>query len=436
MRFLIAVAVAALAQAQPLTVREAARLAAENHPAAQAARTKVKMAQARVEQASTGNLPRASYRESFQTSNNPVFAFGTLLNQRRFSQANFAIDKLNGPGFVNNFQSQISAEQNLWDAGATKLARDAARLDVKMNSEEERSVRSGRIAHAVRSYYAAVLAAEAAEVTKTAVKSAEADLARAEAVRAAGMSTDADVLAVRVHLASMLEQEINRAADAKVAKAALNEAIGLALDDQRDLVSRLIPATAPMPAEGGAERAEIRQAAIHRSLAQTQVSRARAELFPVVKLRGMFEADRGRFVTQAGANWWMGVSLDWNIFNGGLTGKKIKEASLGVTLAQEQEKQVASAVALQIRRARTQVDAAGERLKVAEAAVTHAEENLRIMKDRYEAGLTTVSDLLRSETALVDTRMRRLMAIHDQRIAAVELEAAKGTLTGESDVLE
>lgn len=435
MRLLIALAAAGAAWAQPLTVREAARLAAENHPAAQAARTKVKMAEIRVEQAAAGNQPRVSYRESYQTSNNPVFAFGTLLNQRRFTQSNFAVDKLNGPGFVNNFQSLVSAEQTLWDGGATKTAREAARLDVKMNAEEERAVRLARVMQAVRSYYGAVLAGEAAEVAKTAVKSAQADLERAEAVRAAGMSTDADVLAVKVHLAAMREQEIVRAAEAKVARAVLNEAIGVGLDEQRELASKLNGTRSATTGEGS-ERAEIRQAAIHRTLAETQVARTRAELYPVVKLRGMFEADRGRFVTQAGANWWMGVSLDWNLFNGGLTGKRIKEASLGVTLAKDQERQVASAVTLQIRRAATGLEAASERLKVAEATVVQAEENLRIMKDRYEAGLTTVSDLLRSETALVGTRMRRLTAVHDQRMAAVELEAAKGTLTGESDVLE
>ena len=48
---------------------------------------------------------KVSWMESFQTSNNPVFAFGSLLNQRRFAESNFAIDSLNSPGFVNNFQT-------------------------------------------------------------------------------------------------------------------------------------------------------------------------------------------------------------------------------------------------------------------------------------------------------------------------------------------
>ena len=57
------------------------------------------------------------------------------------------------------------------------------------------------ISGVVRAYYGAVLAAESLKTAEQALRSAEADLKRAESVRAAGMSTDVDVLSIRVHLA-------------------------------------------------------------------------------------------------------------------------------------------------------------------------------------------------------------------------------------------
>lgn len=107
---------AALGQ-QPLTLKEAVQQALQAHPSQDIAAASVREAQARVEQARASFLPRATYTEFFQTSNQPVFAFGTLLNQRRFTSGDFALDALNNPGFVNNFQSQISAEQIAWDFG-------------------------------------------------------------------------------------------------------------------------------------------------------------------------------------------------------------------------------------------------------------------------------------------------------------------------------
>jgi len=40
------------------------------------------------------------------------------------------------------------------------------------------------------------------------------------------MATDADLLAIRVHLAGVREQEIRRGYDVQIAQAALNEALG------------------------------------------------------------------------------------------------------------------------------------------------------------------------------------------------------------------
>jgi len=69
-----------------------------------------------------------------------------------------------------------------------------------------------------RAYYHSVLAAENLKAAEQAVLSAEADLKRAESVRAAGMSTDVDVLSIRVHLAAVNEQRIDRSADVDVAR--------------------------------------------------------------------------------------------------------------------------------------------------------------------------------------------------------------------------
>jgi outer membrane protein TolC len=67
--------------------------------------------------------------------------------------------------------------------------------------------------------------------------------------------------------------------------------------------------------------------------------------------------------------------------------------------------------------------------------VAEAEESLRITQNRYESGLSNVTDLLRNETALLESRTRYLAAVHDQRIAATMLELATGRLSADSEVL-
>ena len=52
---------------------------------------------ARVSQARGGYLPNVDLTETWQRGNQPVFVFSSLLAQRQFAAANFAIDALNHP---------------------------------------------------------------------------------------------------------------------------------------------------------------------------------------------------------------------------------------------------------------------------------------------------------------------------------------------------
>jgi outer membrane protein TolC len=97
---------------------------------------------------------------------------------------------------------------------------------------------------------------------------------------------------------------------------------------------------------------------------------------------------------------------------------------------------VDSAVRLDVRRAWADLRAAQQRIEVARAAAAEAEESLRITQNRYEAGMSNVTDLLRNETAVEESRTRYLAAVHDQRIAAVQVELAAGRLSADSEVLQ
>ena len=121
-------------------------MALNRHPSLEAAEAQVKAADARRDQARGGRLPKLSYSESWQRSDNPVFVFSSLLTQHQFNEANFAIGPLNRPDAMNNFQSQLVLDQTLWDAGITKKQIRSAELGQQMAGEDQRSARMAAIA--------------------------------------------------------------------------------------------------------------------------------------------------------------------------------------------------------------------------------------------------------------------------------------------------
>jgi outer membrane protein TolC len=371
-----------------------------------------------------------------------VFVFSSLLTQHQFGDQNFQIGPLNRPDFLNNFQSQVTADQPIYDAGHTKHAVRSAGLARDLTSEDGRLTRMSVIAGVVRAYYDALLASAQLNAANQSMRSAQADLDRAESVRSVGMSTDADVLSIRVHLASIHEEQIRCEADLYVARATLNDVLSLPLDTVHTLTTGLAPIELPdelladYEKNALADRPEAREAKLAITLAENQTAAAHSNLLPQVDLHAAFEADRQRFYDRGGDNWLVSIRLRWNLFNGFSDRARIEESASTLHKSQADQHRADSAIQLQVRRAYADLRAARQRIDVSTASVAEAEESLRITQNRYESGLNNVTDLLRTETAVLDARTRRLAAIHDQRIAATMLELAAGTLSLDSKVLD
>jgi outer membrane protein TolC len=416
-------------------------LALRSNPLAAAADAGEKEAEARIHQVRSGYLPRLQFSESLERGNNPVFAFSSLLTQRQFSEANFALGSLNRPDVMNNHQSQLTVEQVLFDARQTKRSVEAARFTRQMAAEDTRRSHSDIVLNVLRAYFGVTLAEKNLEVARQSVDSARADLERAESIYQSGRSTQADVLALRVHLAAMQEQQIRASNDLAVGRAALNDALGISLD-------RTFELTTPLESSAGApegtleeygrlaagDRPEMRQAKLAQRLARTKQQIAGAAYWPQVAFQGIVEADRQNFFSKGGANWFTAVTLRWSLWNGE-TKARVEQARFAETRAAALRKHADSAIRLEVRKAYLDLRAAAQRVEVASAATAEAEEAHRIIQNRHQAGLITVTELLRSEAALAAARTRRLAAVYDHRVAAAALEHAAGTLAADSALM-
>ena len=83
---------------------------------------------------------------------------------------------------------------------------------------------------------------------------------------------------------------------------------------------------------------------------------------------------------------------------------------------------------LETQQAFYQAASAWSSIRVAHQAVAQAEEGLRIVSNRYAGGLLTIVDLLDSQVALQQARTRHFKAMHDYKVARIELALASGTI--------
>jgi len=242
------------------------------------------------------------------------------------------------------------------------------------------------------------------------------------------------VLAAQVQVSAMGEQVIRQEALLGVARAALNQTMGQGLEESFELTTAL---TAAAPEEPKAYvRPELTRMQLLQEMAQAQAVTARSRLLPQVFLRGVVEADRQNFVTKGGGNWMFAGGLKWTLFDGARSKAAVAEAKAQAEAAGAGERELRSGIELEKKRAQAELSSANGRLGLTEATIAQAEESLRILRNRYTNGLATMTDVLRAQTAVLETRMRRLGALYDQRLAALGLALASGELSAEAKVLE
>jgi outer membrane protein len=92
-------------------------------------------------------------------------------------------------------------------------------------------------------------------------------------------------------------------------------------------------------------------------------------------------------------------------------------------------------IRLQVRKAYYEYDAARQQVEVARGAIVQADESLRINQNRYEGGLSTVSDLLGVEEAAHRAKADYWQAVYRVQTSYAGVELATGTLTPASPVV-
>ncbi len=417
-----------------LTLADAVKLALEKHPALRAASYQAAAAAAGVDQARAGFLPRVDLSEGITRSDNPVYAFGSLLNQGRFTAADFAVDQLNHPDPISNWRTNIGGSVPLFMGGRIILGYQQAELGREAAERGRARVEHEVLFGVVHGYYGVLLAREAQATFEVSVRTAEANLTAAEARHDAGVAVASDVLAARVRLARLKEEAIAASNQVRLARAYLNDAMGVALDRPYTLTGHLDLVPLRYDRLEGLEdlarehRPDYRQAALEERRLEKEVLRMKGALLPTISLMGNYEINNNRFSSEGQDSWAVGVVLNVNLFNGGADRARIVEAQANHQRAVAQRERLASAIALEVHDAFLGLQTARERVGVAKDAVSQAEESLRIVQDRYDNGLTTIVELLDSETALTAARTNLTRTLYEATLGQAKLDLSLGTL--------
>lgn len=418
--------------ADDLTLRDAVSEAMQRNPQMRVAVAQRRSANAHLAEARSYWLPRADVTETWARSNNPVFVFGSLLEQGRFGPANFDPNFLNNPNPLTNWRLAFNVRYSIFDQlRRLDSGRQASRAveQADLGTEEARQrIRADVLAR----FYGVLVAQAKRDVAAEAVRTAEADAKAMRDKFAQGLLVESDALAAEVLLAQFRQQEIEAEGDVAIAQAALNTTLGRDIETptavRGELKDIAIP-DAPLNealARGITTRGELRSAKLGAQNARLQLDIARGSLLPRIDTFATWGASGAHF-SDRNSDHIVGVMASFDVFDPSkLT--RIADATAGLEMARAGETGTQEKVSMEIVTAWNHVRSARQRVELASRAVAQAEAASRIVHDRYAQGLTTITEQLRAQTALVSARLALLGARYELITGYAELQRATGGL--------
>ena len=422
----------AMAQ-QPLTLQQAIGLALGQSPQAALAQADEAQARAGVALARSALLPQLQFDEDISRGNDPVYAFGTRLRQGRFTQADFALNALNSPQPIGNFASRLSGSWLAFDSFQTQRTLRAAALARKSAGSATKAANQKIVLDVVQAYEGVLFAQRQLAVAQHEQQSAAALLKQVSDRVHAGLAVDSDLMSAQVNSAARQQDLIAAQGGVQLAWAQLRLAMG-APDLPESTLAPIQPHTFPQDSLSDelATAAKIRpdlRALTQATAAQSAaVGAARSSFGPRLSAYGNWEQDRPTFAGDGGNHWVAGAQLTIDILPIG----KRAELDRQKAVQQRVTAQLAAAhqqMQLQVSQAHIQRQTAALSLATAQAALTQSAESLRILRNRYDAGLATITDLLRAEDAERQAQASYWQAVYTNSMAYAQLLFATGTLT-------
>ena len=424
------------------TLKQAVTIALEKNPERKAALADTKAAAADVKDARSFLLPHVTFSETATRGNDPVYVFGSKLRQQRFTTADFALNFLNTPTPFNNFSTRFGGTWNLFDSFASwrgihraELVKEAAERQLERADQEV-------VFGVVNAYDGVLLARKELEVAEQAVKTAHAILERSQTRVESGVAVESDLLNAQVRLASRKQELIRAQNNLSLASAELARAMGISPDTEIEpaeiLAERSLPqkSLAELEKQALEARPDWKRIQSEEAAQQQSVSIAKSSFGPRVNAFADWEADNPTFVSGGGGNNWVaGIDIQVDLFQGGARRARLQHEQATQQKVAALKEAARDAIRLEVRRAYYDFDAARQQVEVARVAIAQAQESLRITQNRYESGVSTITDLLSAEEAASRSQADYWQMVCRYQTSYANLELAAGTLNAQSLVV-
>ncbi|MFI5345502.1 MAG: TolC family protein [Elusimicrobiota bacterium] len=398
-------------------------------PALAETRAREREARSAGDEAFYSRFPRLSARASAMRSDDPLFAFGSLLQERRVTQADFAPDTLNRPGYRTAVHGALELGVPLFTGFELSRARELAKL-----FEDEAGAYGGEAAQRIRlraadGFVRGIKDRALLVELDARIAASQKEVESAERLKKQGLVLGSDHQAALAILAGLKAWRARADAEKSAHDAEMSVLVGGPAPEPS---GELRDWTPPLEDDGTlvaaalASRPELRAAGLRVSQAGVRQRGAAQSLLPSVDAFAAVETSADGFNDGAAARL-VGVRASMAFGDPAYLSRRgrAKAASEAASASRAQQEDMVRGEVL--------ARAAGLRgisatLPDLDESLTRARESLTLVQPLYREGRQSIMEVLRAEEAVARLQDARFEALYRLRSEWAALRAAQGRL--------
>ena len=404
---------------QPLTLRQCIAIAKKNSSDIKNAQISKKIEELRVKNAQALYYPDFLLNGGYSAS----------------KQIDFGFER-------NNYSFGVTGRYTIWDHGQRNIGLLQARESKNLVDVQNDQVRQNLVFQVTQAYYEVLKAQELVKVDRQNLDRSRENRERVEAYVEAGIQIEADIATAQVREANSELALLNDQNQLDIALANLPRIMGLNPATRIRVVENEEPKNEVEivdisldEAINRAIKARSEFMVVKSNIKQTEYALRLTQLNRYPKLNAQYNHDFNLddyFDDSEDLGhlryWRFAATLDFPIFDGGVTKRRVDEIELQLDRAREDLEDLKRSVALEVQQAYLNLIRAAKSVEISDAQVRDARLSLNVIRERFIQELAILIELLDAQTVFASALTSQVRIFYDYQIARASLQKVLGDL--------
>lgn len=419
-----AILVSFLTQAQNLrhiSVKDAVEIAVKNNNNVKISELDEKVANANYHQTDAVFLPQVMVGYTALSTNNPLNAFGFLLQQESVTAMDFDPAKLNNPGARQNYRAQVEAKLPLLNMDMIYARKGAKAQEEVYKYKTERA--KEYIEFEVRKAYTQLqMSYQARNIFQKSLADVKQIHQSVSNFYNQGLVQKSDVLNAQVQVNTIETALAKAESNIQNASDGLRLLMGLETSSDvytTDSLSQEI--SLYQDRELSSYRSDIM--ALNKALDATNmmVKSSKMAFLPRINAFGSYSLNDSKAFKFGNDSYLVGINLSWTIFSGNQNRSKMKSAQFLRDKMQEELNLHIKKEELELNKTKRDLNDSQIEINKQKASVEQADEALRILSNRHREGLANTTDLLMAQAQFFQQKLMLSQSIMSYNITEAYL---------------